>query len=279
MPVVLRNGHLDRRLGIVGKPPGVDLSRVLDLELRPVALPETGLALSERVAQHPGRAPGDLVEVELMDDSRRRIDVPVTEVIQSYLGLMAFMDIDALARLSGTGPRISGAILRSTQARLDDLYAAVKETPVVSDVTLQTASRDKFQQTMQENILIMITVYFTLAVIIAFGVVYNCARIQLSERARELATLRVLGFGAQRGVEGPVHRDRRDHRRGAAARLAARQARHRRFVGTSRATCSAYRSSSRLAHSPSPAWSWWAPRPSRRSSCAAGSTASTWSKC
>jgi putative ABC transport system permease protein len=40
----------------------------------------------------------------------------------------------------------------------------------------------------------MITVYVTLSVIIAFGVVYNSARIQLSERARELATLRVLGF-------------------------------------------------------------------------------------
>jgi putative ABC transport system permease protein len=40
----------------------------------------------------------------------------------------------------------------------------------------------------------MLSVYVTLSVIIAFGVVYNSARIQLSERARELATLRVLGF-------------------------------------------------------------------------------------
>jgi putative ABC transport system permease protein len=40
----------------------------------------------------------------------------------------------------------------------------------------------------------MVTIYTTLAVIITFGVVYNSARIQLSERARELASLRVLGF-------------------------------------------------------------------------------------
>ena len=65
----------------------------------------------------------------------------------------------------------------------------------MASVALQSIARIRFQETMQENILIMITVYFTLAIIIAFGVVYNSARIQLSERARELATLRVLGFG------------------------------------------------------------------------------------
>jgi putative ABC transport system permease protein len=55
-------------------------------------------------------------------------------------------------------------------------------------------SRRRFEETMQQNMNISLFVYFALAVIIAFGVVYNSARIQLSERARELASLRVLGF-------------------------------------------------------------------------------------
>lgn len=193
-PVVLRNGSRERRLTIVGKPAKVDLSRVLDLDLRPVILPETGLAISERVASLLDLRLGDLAEVELMQDSRRHAAVPVTAVIQSYLGLMVFMNIDALDRLSGIGPRVSGVHLSLDASKLDALYHAVKDTPMVSSLALQTVSREKFEQTIQENITIMTTLYVALSVIIAFGVVYNSARILLSERARELATLRVLGF-------------------------------------------------------------------------------------
>jgi putative ABC transport system permease protein len=192
--VKMRNGPRERRISIVGKPPGTDLSRVLDLDLRPVVLPETGLALGERVANILDVKRGDLVEVQLLEGERRSIDVPVTEIIQSYLGLVVFMDLDALNRLAGEGPRISGVYLALDEASLDALYQSVKQTPAVSGVTLQAASRGQFERTVRENITIMVSVYVTLSIIIAFGVIYNSARIQLSERARELATLRVLGF-------------------------------------------------------------------------------------
>ncbi len=192
--VKLRNGPRERRLSIIGKPAGTDLSRVLDLDLNPVVLPETGLALSDRVAQILDVRRGDLVEVELLEGDRRTVEVPVTTIIQSYIGLSIFMDIDALDRLAGIGPRITGAHLSLDRSRLDALYQSVKGTPSVSGVVLQTVSRQRFQETMRENLTTMITLYVTLSVIIAFGVIYNSARIQLSERARELATLRVLGF-------------------------------------------------------------------------------------
>jgi putative ABC transport system permease protein len=195
LPVTISNGQYSKEVAIIGKPREMGLSRVLDLDLAPVTLPESGLVLGDRLASILHAEAGDLVRIDFLTGKRRSVAAPVAEVIQSYLGLMAFMDIDALARLSGTGPRISGAHLAIDAARLDDLYAAVKETPEVASVALQSVARVRFQETMQENILIMISVYFTLAVVIAFGVVYNSARIQLSERARELATLRVLGFG------------------------------------------------------------------------------------
>ena len=195
LPVTLANGQYSRRVAITGKPQQMDLSRVLDLDLDPVALPPSGLVLGDRLASLLHVEAGDLLRVDFLTGKRRSVEAPVVQVIQSYLGLMAYMDKDALARLSGTGPRISGAHLAIDAAQLDDLYAAVKDTPEVASVALQSIARTRFEETMQENILIMITIYFTLAIIIAFGVVYNSARIQLSERARELATLRVLGFG------------------------------------------------------------------------------------
>jgi putative ABC transport system permease protein len=194
-PVRLTHGQYSRQLAITGKPRSADLSRVLDLELTPVHLPETGLALGDRVGDILNVRRGDIVEVEFLDGLRRVVDVPVTDIIQSYLGLSVFMDIDALARLAGAGPRISGANLLIDTAEIDALYRSLKETPQAGAIALQTIARQRFQETMQESLVLMLTVYVTLAVIIAFGVVYNSARIQLSERARELATLRVLGFG------------------------------------------------------------------------------------
>ena len=193
-PARISSGHYSRQLAITGKPPGTDLSRVLDLELKPVVLPPTGLALGDRVAQILHVNVGDMVRVAMLDGDRRVVEAPVTQIIQSYIGLMVFMDIDALARLAGTGPRVTGVYVALDSARLDDLYDAVKKTPRISSVALQSVSRQLFQETMKENMSISLSVYFGLAVIIAFGVVYNSARIQLSERARELASLRVLGF-------------------------------------------------------------------------------------
>lgn len=195
LPAELTHDQYKRQIYITGKIPTPDLSRVVDLNLDPVRLPESGLAIGDRVASILHVRLGDTLRVDFLDGEQRSATVPVTQIIQSYIGLMAYMDIDALARLSGTGPRVSGAYLSIDRTRLDDLYTSVKGTPAVAAVAIQTRTLQRLRDTMQQNMSVMLGVYLTLSVIIAFGVVYNSARIQLSERARELAVLRVLGFG------------------------------------------------------------------------------------
>ncbi len=194
LSVRITNGPRSRRLVITGKPAGATLSRVLDLDLKPVRIPEQGLAVSERVAQLLDLKRGDRVQVELLEEGRGVVDVQVSAIIQSFLGLVVFMDLDALNRLIGLGPRISGAYVSINQAHLLPLYDKIKSTPALSSIALQTQSRLKFREIIERNITISTTLYIVLAVIISFGVVYNSARIQFSERARELASLRVLGF-------------------------------------------------------------------------------------
>ena len=92
-----------------------------------------------------------MVRVAMLDGDRRTVEAPVTQIIQSYIGLVVFMDINALARLAGTGPRVSGVHVALDTARLDDLYAAVKKTPQISSVALQTVSRQRIQETMQRE--------------------------------------------------------------------------------------------------------------------------------
>jgi putative ABC transport system permease protein len=104
------------------------------------------------------------------------------------------MQLKQLDELSVLGLRRSGAYLRLDPLRLDEIYAAIKQMPAAASLALRETSLRLFRETIRQNIFIMTTVYVVLSVIIAFGVVYNSARIQLSERARELASLRVLGF-------------------------------------------------------------------------------------
>jgi putative ABC transport system permease protein len=194
VPVRIRFGPVERRISITGKPPDTTLTRVLGPGLTPVRLPESGIALSDALAKILGAKVGDLVEIELLERNRRIVRLPVTGIIEGYLGLNAYMALPALNRLMREGPLISGVHLLFDTGRQDALFTRLKATPVANFIALQRATLQNFRQTLAENLLVMVTVYVTLGMIIAFGVVYNFARISLSEQGRELASLRVLGF-------------------------------------------------------------------------------------
>lgn len=194
VPVRLRRGHLERRTAITGKTPGGDLSRVVDKNLAPVRLPESGVALSDPLANILNAQIGDVVEIELLERDRPRIETPVTAIIEGYLGLNSYMDIRAINAIMGEGTMISGAHILYDPLERNALFAKLKATPVASFIALQPVSLQKFRETLAQNITIQMTVMVSLAAIIAFGVVYNFARISLSEQGRELASLRVLGF-------------------------------------------------------------------------------------
>ncbi|WP_163268946.1 ABC transporter permease [Chelativorans alearense] len=193
-PVILRHGHRERRLVIQGLVREADLSRALDKALDSVEPPSSGLMISEWVANLLDLHIGDIAEVELLERDHRMAAVPISSVVESFIGLAVYMRTDALDRMIGDGPRLSGVHVAIDPSQLSKLYETIKRTPAVAAIALQGLSRERFRETIEENITIMTTVYAALAVIITFGVVYNSARIQFSERARELASLRVLGF-------------------------------------------------------------------------------------
>jgi putative ABC transport system permease protein len=162
--------------------------------MQPMPPPSDGLVISERLAGKLRVRPGDLVEIELTEDNGRRAEVVVSALAESFVGLRAYMAMDALDRLTRQGNRLSGVNLSVDPDAMEDLYRSVKETPAIASIALQNLSRSKFRETIEQNIITMTSVYVALAVIITFGVIYNASRIQFSERARELASLRVMGF-------------------------------------------------------------------------------------
>ncbi len=193
-PVRLRLAHRVKKTIIVGMEPGGDLRRVLDEDERPVRLPDEGIVLSAKLAEVLGAAAGDRLTVEFLDGQRRIAQVPVMRVIDEPLGVLSYMDLRALARLAAEPATASGAYLAVDGARRQALYRELKAIPAVASVTLREATLESFMATVVENMRINTVVVLSFACAIAFGVVYNSARIALSEHAVELASLRILGF-------------------------------------------------------------------------------------
>jgi putative ABC transport system permease protein len=193
-PCRIRHQHRERRVAIMGLPAENRLFRLLDRDERQVPVPPEGLMMSEKLAEVLGVSVGDVVTVEVLEGERPVRDVRVTALAAEFGGTNAYMNIDALRRLLREGDTVSGAYLSVDAARLEQLHRQLKETPRVAGVTVKEAALQSFQDTVAENLLRMRLFNIAFAGVIAFGVVYNSARISLSERSRELATLRVIGF-------------------------------------------------------------------------------------
>lgn len=192
---ILRHGHLSKRIAIESRRPGNDLSRVLNDQGESIAAPPGGILLSKRLAIQLDLEPGDTVETEFLSGRRETFDMTVTGLIEQNLGLGAYVDLEYLNTLFKQSPRLSTVNVTLDENATDALHAAIKEIPRLSGIVEIVTNRRSFEATIEENIVVMNTIYITIAVLITVGVSYNAARIQLSERARELASLRILGFG------------------------------------------------------------------------------------
>jgi putative ABC transport system permease protein len=189
-----RFGHRSRRVGIIGLSPGGRLYRTLDVHERLVPLPSDGLLLSSKLAELLGVRLGDRILVEVLEGEQPVREVPVSALVTEYGGTNAYMDMRALHKLLREGDLVAGAFMTVQRDRQDELYRALKNTPHVSGITIKEASVNSFKKTIAENLGRIRFFNILFATVIAFGVVYNSARISLAERSRDLATLRVIGF-------------------------------------------------------------------------------------
>lgn len=190
----LRSRNHSRRVGIMGLPSDSRLWQLVDREGKKTRLPSDGLVLSRKLADILHVKVGESIRVEVLQEKRPVVEVPIVALLDDISGLNAFMDIEALNRIMGDGPRASGAMLTTDPLYRPAIYRHLKETPAVASVTVKQASVDSFKNTVARNMNQMRLINLSFAIIIALGVVYNGARISLSERSRELATLRVIGF-------------------------------------------------------------------------------------
>ncbi|HKB71429.1 MAG TPA: ABC transporter permease [Thermoanaerobaculia bacterium] len=194
VPVRLRSEQRSKRTALLGLDASADLRRVVDRRRRAVALPPEGLVLSARLAKTLGVAPGDRLTVEVLEGERPVRSVAIASLVDELLGVNAYMELGALHRLLQEEGALSGAYLTSDPRASERLYAVLKRTPAVAGTALQKSMIRSFEDTIAQLLGTFTAVLVGLASVIALAIVYNGARIALSERGRELASLRVLGF-------------------------------------------------------------------------------------
>jgi putative ABC transport system permease protein len=194
VPAQLRAGHRTYRTAILGLPADAELRRLLDANLQPIALPPEGVLLTQRLGERLGVRAGDEIVAEIREGERPKRPVVVAGLVNDMIGMSAYMDAHALARLMREDERANLAGVAVDAPQIEELYRRLKEIGRVATVTEKAAALRSFEDTTAEFILVVTTILTAFAVIIAVGVVYNTARIALQERTRELASLRVLGF-------------------------------------------------------------------------------------
>jgi putative ABC transport system permease protein len=194
VPARLRFEHRSYRGSIQGLEPDGVLRRVLDADLERVELPGQGVVLTDFLAELLDIEPGELLTVEVLEGNRPVLEVPVVGLTSEYLGVSAYMQRATVNRLLKEGDAVNGIYLDIDERYSERIYRDLDDMPRVAGTVVRETAIRSFHKTMEETILFFSFVTALLGGAIAFGVVYNSARIALSERDRELASLRVLGF-------------------------------------------------------------------------------------
>ena len=197
VPARIRFQHRHRRIGITGLEPEPQLFRLLNEDESVVTIPEHGVMLNSKLAEIMGCQLGDFVTLEVLEDERPTFLIEVTAIVDEFGGTNAYMAKARVHEMLAESPVASGAFLKVDANRMEEVFQELESRPGVGSVTIKDAAIKSFQDTIADNVLTMRSFNILFAIVIAIGVVYNSARISLSEQSRDLATMRVIGFTRQ----------------------------------------------------------------------------------
>ena len=193
--VRLEQGTRMREVPLIGLEDGAELQRVVSRRtLAPVPLPPDGLLLTRTLGEILGLRAGDTALVKVLEGERATHRLVVAGLVDELIGLQGYLRRDRLNRLLDETPSISSALLRVERGATPEVIRRLEELPRVASVTSHDAVVEKIREQTGEASAVITLVLTLFSATIAVGVVYNNARVALSLRGRDLASLRVLGF-------------------------------------------------------------------------------------
>ena len=193
-PVRLHAGHREDEVSVTAMDHDTHLRRLVNDKGNSIPMPASGIVLSERLAERLQVANGDLVNLEWLGGRRRYTEARMSGIVKDFMGVSAWMNRSEMQLLTGDPDVISGAWLSVSNMNNPALYEALQELPLVAGVMSPDFMLETFDQEMARSMLVSSAFLLGFASIIAIGIIYNNPLISLSERGRELASLRVMGF-------------------------------------------------------------------------------------
>lgn len=198
MGVELRNGWRVKKTGLIGLTPNSRLQQVTDRDGRVVPVPVKGILISEQLSQTLGAGAGDLIQIKPLwpglNRDRDQKWVRIKGVVAQYIGQSIYGDLDFCSQILREGPMANIALLTMNDPRHQpEIIAKLKQMPTVNSVQSRTDAVANVEKAM-ENQSFTIGFMILASGLLAFAVIYNITTINIFERRRELATLKVLGF-------------------------------------------------------------------------------------
>ena len=190
----MKFGQFEKEVGVQGIDPGSRMRRIVNSNGEEIPVPDHGIVLSALLAKRLHAELGDPLQVEWLEGKRKKTTLRITGIVEDFIGVSAYMSKTAMTGITGDSPVVSGALLKVDEQQQNALFAALKQVPGIAGVSSPERMLKTFNEELAETIGITTTFLLGFAAVIAVGVIYNGARISLSERGRELASLRVMGF-------------------------------------------------------------------------------------
>ncbi len=194
VPVRFRAGHRERDGVIWGYSDAAEMRRLREVHGHEVELPPDGIVLTDALARVLGVNIGERVAIDVKEGDRRRGAARVSGLVNEAFGLQGHMRADVLARLLGEEPRVNLIVLRTDPGLEPTLNERLKLLPGIAEATYRRGVLQRFRAQSGDMILVTALILSLFAATITIGVVYNNARVALSMRGRDLASLRVLGL-------------------------------------------------------------------------------------
>jgi len=193
VPVTITNKWLQKDIVITGLEKEGDLYQLLTRKGKPVEVPDNGLVLSEQLAETLDVSVGDIVNIKPLVGERDNQSVVVKAIIPQYVGLGAYMDVDALSVILRSSSVASSILIKADQGNTSYIRTNIQEGKNVSTLHDKAKLKAQFEQLMESSKSQQLIILF-FSFVMGFAIVYNVNLIALSERERELATLMVIGM-------------------------------------------------------------------------------------
>ena len=170
-----------------------------------VTLPDDGVVITEKLSELLDVSVGDAITL----DGDKRVEAVVTDIAENYVSHYVYASVASYRALFGEEPERNEMLLRYTgeagEAESDTVSNDLMAMDGVDSYSYIATLRDNFTDSM-EAIDYAVVIIITAAAALAFVVLYNLTNINITERVRELATLKVLGF-FDREVTAYVYRE------------------------------------------------------------------------